>query len=77
MVYLDHNLIFEARRLINGANVHRLKQMIFVYETAVSLHNDSHAGFRIYDPKYERELRKFVVGRQLERVRQLEHRPAA
>jgi hypothetical protein len=51
--------------------------MIFVYETAVSLHNDDHAGFRIYDPKYERELRKFVVGRQLELRRHLEYPTAA
>jgi hypothetical protein len=66
VVYLDHNLIFEARRLINGANIHKLKQLIFVYETAVSLHNDGNPGFRIYDPKYERELRKFVFDRWLE-----------
>jgi len=46
VVYLDYNLIFEARRLINGANVHKLQQMIFVYEIAVSLHNDSKPGFR-------------------------------
>jgi hypothetical protein len=35
MVQLDHRLLHEARRLMTGANVHRLKEMIFVYVQAV------------------------------------------
>ena len=31
MVQLDHRLLHDARRLMTGANVHRLKEMIFVY----------------------------------------------
>jgi hypothetical protein len=36
MVRLDHELVFEARRYITGANVHRVKKMIFAYEQAVN-----------------------------------------
>jgi hypothetical protein len=58
MVQLDHGLIWRARSVTTGANVHRVKQMIFVYEQAVLLHNDGlHA---VYQDQHEKELRQFV-----------------
>ncbi len=38
MIDLDHRLLYDARRLITGENVHRMKELIFAYEQAVSLH---------------------------------------
>jgi molybdopterin-guanine dinucleotide biosynthesis protein A len=61
MVDLDHLLIFRARRLANGANIHRLKNMIFAYEQAVLLHNKGWPTHRIYHQRCEQELRKFVA----------------
>jgi glucan phosphoethanolaminetransferase (alkaline phosphatase superfamily) len=68
MVQLDHALIRSARSLMTGANVHRVKQMIFVYEQAVLLHNDgSHAA---YQDQPEKELRQFVERESLRRLKQ-------
>jgi hypothetical protein len=60
-VSLDYSLITAARRFINGANVHRVKQLIFVYEQAVVLHNVGWPAHRIYQDKHERALRDFVA----------------
>jgi hypothetical protein len=60
MVQLDLNLLFKARRLITGANVHRLKTMIFVYEEAVTLHNQGHPRHLSYQNQHELELRAYV-----------------
>jgi hypothetical protein len=38
MVRLDHQLIQKALCSIDGANVHRLKELIFAYEQAVDTH---------------------------------------
>jgi hypothetical protein len=61
MIELDPLLIYEARRLITGANVHRLKQMIFLYEQAVLLYNERWPRHEAYQPEYEFALREFVV----------------
>jgi hypothetical protein len=60
MVRLDHGLIRSARRLITGANIHRAKEMIIVYEQAVLLHNKKSPGHVVYQNKYERQLRDFT-----------------
>ena len=61
MVTLDRQLLFSAHRLINGANVHRLKEMIFAYEQAVSLHNHHSPSHRFYQNESEKKLRGFVA----------------
>jgi hypothetical protein len=68
MVQLDLVLLHRARRLINGANVHRVWEMIFVYEQSVSLHNSGRPSHRQYQDQYENELRKFVATANLPRV---------
>ena len=61
LVHVDYQLIYEARRFITGANIHRVKQMIFVYICAVELYNQA-GGFQRPDPEpYERDLRRFVL----------------
>src|SRR5690242_20583657 len=60
MVPVDRQLILEAQRYITGANVHRLGEMMILYETAVRLHNCGHPAHVHYDYRYERRLRRFV-----------------
>lgn len=60
MVRLDHALIVRAGRLITGANVHRAREMIFLYEQAVLLHNKGLPLHIVYQDQYEKELRRFV-----------------
>jgi hypothetical protein len=63
MIDLDHRLLYDARRLITGENVHRMKELIFAYEQAVSLHNAGWAvhTISVYDPTTEIELRRSVL----------------
>jgi len=61
MVHLDYGLIHEARNFITGANVHQVKEMIFVYQQAVDLHNRRWPSHAIYQDSYERKLRVFVT----------------
>lgn len=56
---LDHQLIFEARRLITGANVHRMKELIFAYEQAIDLHNRAWPAHRKYRREHEVRLRSY------------------
>jgi hypothetical protein len=60
MVQLDYQLLYDARRQITGANVHRVKEMIFVYEQAVDLHNHSWGSHRTYQSQHETRLRCYV-----------------
>ena len=60
MVRLDHQLLFVARSFINGANVHRLKELIFAYEQAVDLDNRQAPKARVYRIQIELELRTYV-----------------
>lgn len=58
---VDKQLVFAARRLITGANVHRINTLIFQYETAVAISNDDKArGLGLHAIEYERRLRNFV-----------------
>jgi hypothetical protein len=60
MILLDRQLLFEARHFITGANVHRVKEMIFAYEQAVELHNHNWPTHREYHTACEEALREFV-----------------
>src|SRR5262249_11347040 len=60
MVRLDHQLLFAVRKMFNGANVHRLKELIFAYEQAVDLHNRHAPTHEVYRIQSELELRNFV-----------------
>jgi hypothetical protein len=68
MIQLEHYLLFEARRLMTGADVHRMKEMIFAYEQAVELHNSDHPSHRRYQPEHESLLRCYVVERLIEKI---------
>jgi hypothetical protein len=68
MVDLDHALIFHARRLINGANVHYLRELIFVYNQAVILHNAGWPTHVVYQDQYEKTLRQFVFEQTVAQV---------
>jgi len=65
MVTLDHQLVFMARRLLNGANVHLLKELIFAYEQAVLLHNSGWPTHFVYDAHPERKLRLYVFQQRM------------
>jgi hypothetical protein len=67
MIRLNHDLIRSARHFTTGANVHRVNEMIFVYEQAVLLHNK--ALHPTYQAEHERKLRKFVEGECLRAAR--------
>jgi hypothetical protein len=61
---IDAELVFAAKRMITGANVHHVNTLIFHYEQAVQLHNRKHPTFRVYPPQYEEQLRQFVLRRK-------------
>ena len=61
MIFVDHALIAEARTFSTGANIHTLRNMIFVYEQAVALHNAGRLSHRDYQSQYEQALRQFVA----------------
>ena len=64
MVQLDLQLLYSARRLFDGANVHHLKELIFAYEQAVDLHNRRWPRHEIYQIKSEVQLRNYVLQSQ-------------
>jgi hypothetical protein len=61
MVKFDRQLLLTARRLATGANVHRLKQLIFAYEQAVYFHNRQWPPHMIYQSESEQRLRRYVA----------------
>jgi hypothetical protein len=61
MVQLDHQLIFEARGVITGANVHRVSTLLFQYQQTVALHNACHPKYPVYDDEFEKNLRALVA----------------
>ena len=69
-VHLDYQLIYEARHLMSGADVHRLREMIFAYEQTVDLHNRQWPGCQTYQRQHEVRLRSYVVQRRLEQLEQ-------
>jgi hypothetical protein len=59
---VDRQLIFAARRLITGANVHRINTLIFQYEMAVKITNDNKArGLEKEAKEFERRLRMVIA----------------
>lgn len=68
MVDLDYGLIYRARHLITGANIHHVKRMIFAYKQAVQLHNDGWPGHSVYQQQYEEALRSFTQSEVLSRA---------
>jgi hypothetical protein len=59
---LDRQLIFAARQLITGANVHRLNTLMFHYEMAVRISNeDASTHMESQAKEYERRLRTVVA----------------
>ena len=65
-ISLDNALIAKARRLITGANVHRVKQLIFIYEQSVRLYNAGWPAHRVYQSEHEQALRNFVMNELLQ-----------
>jgi len=70
MVSLDYQLIHQAERLLDGANVHYLMGLIYNYQLAVDLHNRKCRHFEDYPTKYERKLRDYVTLQQAKMLRQ-------
>jgi hypothetical protein len=60
-INLDQQLIASARRITTGANIHHIKQLVFVYEQAVSLHNCGWPTHEVYQSEHENALRQFVA----------------
>jgi hypothetical protein len=61
VIRIDVELLYAARRLITGANVHRINTLIFQYEQSVAIRNSG--GPSKIDPlKFERRLRDWVGG---------------
>lgn len=60
MVLLDHQLLYAAHRLLNGANVHHLRGLIFAYQLAVDLCNRHGAKHDPYRIRSEADLRNYI-----------------
>jgi|RhiMethySRZTD1v2_1073278.scaffolds.fasta_scaffold1854458_2 hypothetical protein len=59
---VDRQLIFAARSLITGANVHRINTLIFQYEMAVRISNDDKTRALEKEAReYERRLRTMIA----------------
>ena len=58
MAVVDHSLVYQARKFINGANVHCVKTWILCYELA----EPHSAAWR----QYEKLLREFVTANNLQ-----------
>jgi len=71
MVRLDHALLFRARSVTTDANVHRVKEMIFLYEQAVRLHNEGSPGHAVYQEGSEKTLLRFINDKQVGRPSKL------
>ena len=58
-ITVDAELLYAARQLITGANVHRANTLIFQYQQSVAIRNL--AGQSPLDPaKFEQRLREWV-----------------
>jgi len=64
MISVDKELVFAARRMITGANVHSVNTLIFLYEQATAMKNDQKATFVVDPKKYEKRLQAFVTKRR-------------
>jgi hypothetical protein len=61
MISVDKELVFAARRMITGANVHSVNTLIFLYEQATAIKNDKQTTLVVDPKKYERQLQEFVL----------------
>ena len=59
MIRVDAELVHAARRLITGANVHRVNTLIFQYEQSVAIRN-TEARSSVDPIKFERRLQDWV-----------------
>ena len=60
MIRIDEQLVFAARQMITGANVHWINTLIFQYEQSVAIKNDEQSTFPVDPLHYEMKLRAFV-----------------
>jgi hypothetical protein len=60
-IRLDQQLIATARRITTGANIHRIRELIFADEQAVSLHNSGWPTRRAYQQEHEIALQQFIT----------------
>jgi hypothetical protein len=65
MVVLDDKLLADARAFIGADDIHRMKELVVLYEEAVSLHNAGWPSHQVYDAHPERVLRREVANHQL------------
>lgn len=66
VIRIDNELLYVARRLINGANVHRINTLIFQYQQSVAITNAG--GRSTIDPtKFEQRLRDWVISEESKR----------
>jgi hypothetical protein len=68
MVQLDKDLLFAADRIIDGAIVHDLNEMIIAYKQAVHLHNSAWRGHEKYQHQYELRLRIYICNHRLNQL---------
>jgi hypothetical protein len=68
MITIDRQLVFAAKQMIDGANVHRINTLIFQYEQAIAVNNDVETTFVVDPKKYENKLRDFVYAERKERL---------
>ena len=68
MVQLDKDLLFAADRIIDGANVHDLNEMIMSYKQAVHLHNSAWRGHEKYQHQSELRLRIYICNHRLNQL---------
>jgi hypothetical protein len=74
MKILDQRLISDARHFVNGADVHRVKEMILAYAQAVDLHNRQWSGHEVYQIQSELELRNYVFEHRMAELRRRKDR---
>jgi hypothetical protein len=60
MVELDRTLTENVQQFVTGANIHRIKTLLFMYQESVNLHNSGHLRHAEYHHHYEDLLREFV-----------------
>jgi uncharacterized protein YqkB len=66
---VDWQLIFTARKLITGANVHSINTLIFQYRMAVKMSDDDKTRkLESQAKEYERQLRAVIAKERLGQV---------
>jgi hypothetical protein len=72
MITIDRQLLFAARQMITGANVHAINTLIFQYETAARIsREEGTSDLDAAAKEYERRLRHTVRQEAVSRVRNL------